>query len=309
MKFTNILNSSDFIFSEGSVIERLKRDYSIDTYENLGNAPMILEEKGKKILERIYRDYIETTLEKNIPFIILTPTWLANYEKIKNAGLEKESLNLRCYEFLDDIRNSYGDYSKKILIGGLIGCKGNAYNPEEALPSDEAYEFHFPQISELSNAGVDFLIASTLPALSEALGIAKVMQSTNHPFILSFVVRPSGNLLDGSRIIEAFQQIDRHINSNSAYFMFNCVHPVNLDSALSDYNCYPDNITSRILGLQANASLKSPEELEDLENLDSEDPGRWADQMLSVGRKYQLKILGGCCGTDERHIREMVINI
>jgi homocysteine S-methyltransferase len=61
--------------------------------------------------------------------------------------------------------------------------------------------------------------------------------------------------------------------------------------------------------LQANTSAKSPEELDGLESLDSEAPAPFAAAMLDVRRQFGAKILGGCCGSDERHIEAIAAMI
>jgi S-methylmethionine-dependent homocysteine/selenocysteine methylase len=70
-------------------------------------------------------------------------------------------------ERLRGIREEYGEYSRKIYIGGLIGTKGDAYNPDESLSTAEAKSFHRFQVEKLTKAGVDFLIAQTLPAMAK----------------------------------------------------------------------------------------------------------------------------------------------
>ena len=105
----------------------------------------------------------------------LTPTWRANPERIKLAGYEEKNVNVDCVNFLTEIRKRDEFKGVNISIGGIVGCKGDAYNSKEALTSEDAYTFHKPQINELSKAHVDFLFATTLPASSEALGIAKAM--------------------------------------------------------------------------------------------------------------------------------------
>ncbi|MEL6151096.1 MAG: homocysteine S-methyltransferase family protein, partial [Chloroflexota bacterium] len=62
----------------------------------------------------------------------------------------------------------------------------------------------------------------------------------------------------------------------------------------------------RIRGLRANASTMSHAELDEAEELDAGDP-------VDLGHRYNLlkdrlpnlTVLGGCCGTDHRHIEEI----
>lgn len=139
---------------------------------------MIYDDTGKLILEKSYNQYISVAYKFDLPIIILTPTWRANPERLNLAGFKNKNVNADCFRFLSKIRNNYGNYSKKIFIGGLIRCKDDAYKTEEALSSEEAYIFHKSQVKFLTEAGVDFLIATGLPLFSEALGIARVMEKS-----------------------------------------------------------------------------------------------------------------------------------
>ena len=102
------------------------------------------------------------------------------------------------FGFLDALRKSYGGYSEKVVICGLMSCRGDAYNPGDALAVDEALEFHAWQAEKLADTGVDFLLAATLSAFSEATGLALALAATAKPYVLSFVVRPEGTMLEGT---------------------------------------------------------------------------------------------------------------
>jgi methionine synthase I (cobalamin-dependent) len=65
-------------------------------------------------------------------------------------------------------------------------------------------------------------------------------------------------------------------------------------------------LQKRLFGIQANSSSKRPEELDELEELDADTPANWAKGMVDLNKKYNLKILGGCCGTDAEFISSVV---
>lgn len=306
MNFPQCLKESPIIITEGSVVERLRRDslFSLDPY--IANAGFIYKSEQKAALKKIYTEYIEIGRKKNLPIILFTPTWRANPERLKLAGLDKKDVNGDCYRFLDEIRKEYGLYASRIFIGGLMGCKGDAYKPGEALGSDDAAIFHQTQSHALAQAGVDFLFAATLPAFSEALGMAKAMSKTGIPYILSFVVRAEGTLLDGTPLHEAIVKIDSSILPKPLGFMVNCVHPSVFQQAISSEENSSEFVRQRILGLQANTSKKRPEELDGSAALDTEDPEVFGELMNGLNKKFGMKILGGCCGTDEKHIEAIV---
>lgn len=306
MDFIETVNQCPLIITEGAVVERIHREspFSLDPY--LANASFIYEPKKQQFLKNIYKQYVDAVKPSNLPMILLTPTWRANRERIKLAGLSDRNVNADCVDFLSQIRDEYGYYSKQIFIGGLIGCKGDSYKPEQALNHNAAAEFHGFQVEALKTAGVDFLIASTLPSVSEAMGIAEVMSQTEKPYILSFVIRSNGTLLDGTLLFDAVSIIDSSTKSKPLGYMINCVHPTVFQEAFTFLLTSNNMFRGRILGLQANTSPKSPEELDGLEELETEEPGNFACLMASLHTDLGLKILGGCCGTDYRHIDALV---
>jgi homocysteine S-methyltransferase len=218
--------------------------------------------------------------------------------------LADRDVNADAVRFLSTIRRSYGDFAERVLIGGLMGCAGDAYRPDEALPENRAAELHLPQARALSEGGADFLMAATLPAADEAAGIAAAMSGCDVPCVPSFIIRPTGTLLDGTPLGEAVSRIDDATVPTPLGYMVNCTHPAVYTEAVDRELCRSPELARRLLGLQANASALSPEELDGLHRLDEAGaPEAFAEAMLGVRRRFGVKILGGCCGTDGRHIR------
>ncbi|MBI5476799.1 MAG: homocysteine S-methyltransferase family protein [Ignavibacteriales bacterium] len=302
----SIISSSPLMLTEGSVIERLRREYRYELHPHILNANCIYDPKGKNILEEIYLQYISIGKKKNIPLILFTPTWRANPERLGKSGLMLKDVNGENFRFIDSLRSKQGAYAEKILIGGLTGCKGDAYKPEEALSVDDAFHFHQTQTRALANAGVDFLFATTLPAFTEAFGIAKAMALTAVPYIISFVVYAEGTLLDGTPLKSAIEQIDKQVTPKPFGYFINCVHPTVFEQAINNSKNSSAFVRGRILGLQANTSSKRPEELDGSVELISEEPEQFASSMVLLNKKYGIKILGGCCGTNDKHIESIM---
>ena len=306
MIFNEAVNFFPHIITEGSIIERLKREFNYPLDNVLSNALMIYDEAGKVLLEKIYREYLNIAELSDLPIMLLTPTWRTNKERTLKASIDMKTINTDAFLFVDKIRKSYGSFSEKIYIGGLTGCKGDAYKPEEALSENEAYHFHKEQMQILADAGVDFLFASTLPALTEAIGITKAMNETKKDYVISFVIRDNGKLLDGTLLTDAIKIIDDSVSTPPLFYLTNCIHPDVLHKSFLNLKDEEDILRKRLFGIQANASSKSPEELDTLEELDADSPANWARGMVDLNKKYNLKILGGCCGTDARFISSVV---
>ena len=306
MSFDDVVREAPAIITEGAVIERIRREQSAPLDPHILNAGLIYDESGEMQLKKIYKQYIDVGCKYNLPFMVLTPTWKAGRDRLLAAGFGDESdVNGDCVRFLASIRVEYDKYAEKILIGGLFGCKGDAYVPEETLGVEEAENYHSFQVAALSAAGIDFIIVSTLPAKPEAIGIAKAASKSNLPYIISFVVRADGALLDGTPLSTVISLIDLEVDPKPYCYMLNCVHPTVYEKVMESQGKEYSIVRERLLGLQANTSTMSPEELEGLEYLDAESPESLAEKIVKLHKSYGAKILGGCCGTNHHHIEQI----
>lgn len=212
-----------------------------------------------------------------------TPTWRASRERIDAAGYSGVDVNGDNVRFLDALRKSYGGYAQEVIICGLMSCRGDAYNPAEALGVDESLEFHTWQAGKLAGTGVDFLLAATLPAVSEATGLAMALAATAKPYVLSFVVRPEGTLLDGAPLKSAIATIDAAVTPGPLAYLINCTHVSFAASALMHETNSSTLVRHRIIGLLANTAALSPEELNDNSSLVEEDPEIGSRNLRPIG--------------------------
>ncbi len=298
MDLTSLLKSESLILGEGSIYELLRRHPEVEFDAEIAHGGLIYNSFFSEVLEKIVREYFDIAIAHQYPMVISAATWRCNRERLENSGFPEKSVNQDNIAFLRRIKESYSPQSQPILIGGTIGPKGDAYKPEEAPDQKEAEEFHFYQVDALASARPDFIQAATLPALGEAMGMAKVMAQTGLPYIISFVVTKDGTLLDGTLLAEAIHAIDDNSSEATARFAVNCVHPSVLHSAL-DKN---PSIQNRIIGFHGNTSPRSVDELVDLEELETEDPDSFAAAISNLVTNYPIPIIGGCCGTNPAHI-------
>ncbi len=300
-----LIEDSNTILGEGAVIERLRRDSSFELDPHIVNSAFIYDEHKRAAMEKIYRGYMDTGHEYDLPLILSTPTWRASRSRIKDAGYDAYDVNADNYRFLDELRKGYGDYGNKIIICGLMSCKGDAYTPEDALSLDDAREFHMWQAEKLAGAGVDFTLAATLPALDEAKGLAFALAAAGSPYVISFVARPEGTMLDGTPLKRAIAEIDSAVSPKPLAFMLNCTHASFAKAALMHETNSSPMVRERIIGLFANTAALSPEDLNNSAELVEEDPEIFGKSVAALNRIPGLKMLGGCCGTDDRHIRAL----
>jgi homocysteine S-methyltransferase len=122
------------------------------------------------------------------------------------------------------------------------------------------------------------------------------------PVVLSFTVETDGRLPTGQPLGEAIEQVDAETGGAPAYFMVNCAHPTHFEHVLES-----GAWRERIRGVRANASRMSHAELDEAEELDAGDPDELAGGYERLrARLPNLTVLGGCCGTDHRHVRAVV---
>lgn len=303
--FQDFLATYPVILGEGAVIERLRRSAGVKLDAHVVNSALIYNDEGRSALEAICCQYLEIGQRYNLPLLLSTPTWRAGRDRIAAAGLEGFDLNGDNFRFLAALRDRYGDYANKVTICGLMSCRGDAYKPEEAMTAYAATEFHAWQAEALASAGVDFLLAATLPALSEAIGLARAQAATGLSYIISFVARPEGTLLDGTPLREAIATIDAAVSPQPLAYMINCTHASIFRNAMLHKGNSSLLVRERVIGLLANTAALSPEELDARPDLAEEAPDTFGRAVSALYSELNMKVLGGCCGTDERHIESL----
>lgn len=305
ISFKEFFDQVPCILGEGAVIERLRRDIGLELDPYLVNSAFIYEDAKRAALEGIYRQYLDIGREFGLPLLLSTPTWRASRERIGAAGLAGVDVNGDNTRFLRALLKRYGTYAQRVVLCGLLSCHGDAYRPGDALGVEEARKIHAWQAGKLAASGVDLLLAATLPALSEATGLAFALAETGKPYLISFVVRPEGTLLDGTPLKDALAAIDAAVTARPQAYLVNCTHASFARSALMHPTNSSDFVRQRVVGLLANTAALSPEELDESTGLIEEEPGTFGSSMAALKRELGLKILGGCCGTDQRHIRSL----
>jgi S-methylmethionine-dependent homocysteine/selenocysteine methylase len=282
---------------EAAIVERLRRSADIELDPVLVNAPLIYTQAGQKALAGIYQGYIDIALAANVPFLMCTPTWRTNRDRVSATKI-KSGINIDAVHFLQQLRDSQKAGRENIKIGGLIGCKNDCYLPDEALSAGQAEQFHTWQIEQLKQGGVDFIIAETLPSVDEATGIAKALERSGLPYFMSFVISRHGRVLDGTSLDIAIKTIDANTQRQPLGYMINCAYPSFLNASAQ-----PPAVFERLTGYLANASSKDHCDLDGAQELLMESVSDWGELMLSLNKLHGVKILGGCCGTNEQHLQ------
>jgi homocysteine S-methyltransferase len=304
-EFLQTLKDAPVLLTEGSIYERLRRREGFRFDPALAHAAGVFDPPSRSILEQIHREYIEIGRAHGLPSVTLADTWRANRDRIAASPFAHLDVNAECVRLMTGLREEISTPSSPVFVGGMLGPKGDAYSPHEALGASAAESFHSYQVDKLAATGLDFLKAATVPSTSEAIGLARAMSAAKLPYFVSFVIRPDGSVLDGTPLDEAFDCIDQEVATPPTGYYVNCVHPTVLLRALGRLQAsprYPDLI-DRLVGFQANTSARSPEELDLLEEIETEEPRRYAGLLREVHERHGLKVLGGCCGSGPEHMR------
>ncbi len=301
MDYVNCIKNKRAVLMEGALGERLKREYGLSPDDHVAWAKLVYDENGRAALKELWQQYINIATRYELPFLATTPTRRANRERVAWSGGDS-SIILDNVAFLREIQRASGI---EMYVGGLMGCKGDAYTGDNALPQKEAQAFHTWQCDLFCKAGVDFLFAGIMPTLPEAKGMAQAMSQTGLPYLISFTIQKDGKLVDGTTIAQAIADIDALACAKPVCYMTNCVHPSIVYEALSQPFNQNYTVRNRFLGIQANTSPLSYAELDNSSDLKCSEPLPFAEELLLLRDISNIKIFGGCCGTDSRHIEQI----
>ena len=266
---------------------------------------LLKDEAGAAAIRAYYQPYIEIAREHGAGFILEAPTWRASRDWARRLGYSTDSLaaaNRRAIALMEELRAEYEGLVSPIVISGCIGPRGDAYAPAELMSAREAEEYHGEQLETLAATAADMATALTLTYAEEAVGIAGAAAAVALPVAISFTVETDGRLPSGQPLGDAIERVDAEAGSAPVYYMVNCAHPAHFTEVLAD----GDGWLERLLGVRANASMRSHEELDEAEDLDDGDPVDLGARHRELARRLpHLRVVGGCCGTDHRHVAEI----
>lgn len=263
---------------------------------------LLASEEGREALRDYYREYIEIARRNGVGFTLDTPTWRASADWGRELGYSPEELaaaNRKAVEMAREIRDAEETETTPIAICGTLGPRGDAYSPDSLMSAEEAAEYHSQQIELFTAAGVDMIGVYTLAYAAEGLGIAQAAAVAGVPSVISFTLETDGRLPSGEALGDAIELVDQETGGAPAYFMINCAHPSHFAAVVEGAGPWRE----RVGGIRANASRRSHQELDEASELDAGNPGELATEYVELRRSLPaLRVLGGCCGTDARHV-------
>jgi S-methylmethionine-dependent homocysteine/selenocysteine methylase len=262
--------------------------------------PLLEDVRARGTIRRYFDDFLELADARGLPFVLDTVTWRANPDWGARLGYDARRLtavNHRAVEFAQSI----GAHGERVLVNGVVGPRGDGYVAGEQMSAGEAAAYHSRQITARSEAGAERITALTLTYPDEAIGVVQAACEAGVPVVAAFTVETDGRLPDGTPLARAIEQVDEATDGAAEFFMVNCAHPTHIARALDD-----SPALGRVGGLRVNASALSHAELDEASELDDGDPRALARDNATLRTQLPgIRLLGGCCGTDVRHVTEI----
>ena len=264
---------------------------------------LLADPKGRDLLTEYYDGYAAIAAAAGAGLLLETPTWRANHDWGARLGVGADGLagaNAAAVALVADLARQYADTVPEVVLAGMVGPRGDGYVPGEAMDPWQARDYHLPQARVFADEGADLLTALTLTTADEAIGVVLAGRESGLPVSVGFTVETDGRLPDGTTLRAAVEGVDDV--SPPDWFVVNCAHPSHVAAALADAGPWVE----RIGGTRVNASARRHAELDAADELDEGDPVALARDQAGLAELLPaLRVVGGCCGTDARHVAAM----
>lgn len=293
--------AADIFLTDGGLETTLVFNEGLDLPE-FASFPLLDSAEGREVLTRALEEYVRVAASDEVGIILETPTWRASPDWVAALGHEPDDVvrfNRDAVALVLELRERFETAATPVVISGNVGPRADAYAPEELMSVEEAKAYHARQVSVFADSEADLVTALTITNIPEAIGIAKAAEDADVPVVISFTVETDGTLPVGDSLRSAIEQVDAATGGQVLYYMVNCAHPTHFTHVFDGDSAWE----RRIRGVRANASTLSHEELDEAEELDDGDPTQLAAEYAGLRTLLpELVVVGGCCGTDHRHV-------
>ena len=263
---------------------------------------LLKNEAGTDLLRSYYQRYAAIAAEHGLGMVLEAPTWRASREWGAKLGYDAAALdaaNRKAIDLMCEIRAEFEAPEQPMIVSGNLGPRGDGYRPDARMSISEAHHYHAPQIETFAQTAADMVAVFTMNYVEEAAGVAQAARAAKMPLAISFTLETDGRLPSGDSLGDAIARTDDASDAHAAYYMINCAHPTHFSRMLEDAGPW----AARIRGLRANASRRSHAELDESPDLDAGNPDELGGQYRALRPLLtNLAVVGGCCGTDDRHI-------
>jgi len=296
-----------FYLSEGGTETELLYKHGIEL-PHFAVFPLLENPTAVSTMKQMFRSYLDVVAKHKICALMGGLDYRASPDWGKLLGYSASSLsdaNIQSIEFLRDIAKEYRSEIPDILIQGLIGPRGDAYERNESITENEAEDYHSVQLETLKAANVDLALAITFNNIAESVGIARAAANIGQPLAISLSLDNTSRLNSGPSLAEAITTIDKVTDQTPEFYSINCSHPVEYEPAIE-----PGDWIHRVRGVRPNASKMEKLALCQIGHLEDGDPVELGEQCGDLARRYpHMDIWGGCCGTWDSHLDQIAKNI
>ena len=263
---------------------------------------LLKDDAGFERLRDYFRRYAGIARDQGMGLVLEAPTWRANPDWAARLGYDAVALadaNRKAIGLMLEVRDAFETAQSPMPISGNLGPRGDGYRVDARMTVEEARAYHAPQIKTFAQTDADLVAAFTMTYVEEAIGIVLAARDAQMPVVISFTLETDGKLPSGDTLQRAIERTDAETGGYPAYFMINCAHPTHFERELKHGGAW----TQRIRGLRANASKRSHAELDESTDLDAGNPVELGHAYRALGKLLpKLRVIGGCCGTDHRHV-------
>lgn len=263
---------------------------------------LLKDEPGFERLRGYFARYARIARDQRTGLVLEAPTWRANPDWASRLGYDAAALadaNRKAIGLLLEVRAVYETPESPMVISGNLGPRGDGYRADSRMGATEARNYHRAQIETFAQTDADMVAAFTMTYVEEAVGIVLAARDADIPVAISFTLETDGRLPSGDTLAGAIERTDAETAGYAAYYMINCAHPTHFERELRAGGSW----RARIGGLRANASQRSHAELDESTDLDAGDPHQLGHEYRALaGLLPALRVVGGCCGTDHRHV-------
>jgi len=296
-----IAQARPFLLTDGGIETTLIYD-DAQELPHFAAFHLLATPQGRAALSRYYERYIALAQRLRVGFILESPTWRSSADWGDRLGYSKADLaaaNRAAIALMHELRDRHHTREAPMLVSGCVGPRGDGYIAADLMRPEVAEAYHAEQIRVMAAAGAEVISAITMTNSPEAIGVARAAKAVGKASVISFTVETDGRLPSGETLDDAIAAVDTATHAAPGYYMINCAHPTHFAATLA----LGETWTARIGGIRANASCKSHAELNAATELDRGDAPALAQQYSELRRKLpQIRVIGGCCGTDHRHV-------
>jgi homocysteine S-methyltransferase len=302
-----LVRSGTPILGEASTGTRLHLQSPLATDEELGLVPLVNDALGVAAVRAVSAGYVATAAEFGLPIVIDAPTWWARPDRLAAAGIkgiDAADLLRRSAELLLPVRDRFSN----AYVSASLGPSIDGYHARD-VDRDAAIEFHRWQVEHVATTGVDFLLAATFSSASDLEAIAYALAQSGRPYVLGPVVTETGRLLDDTPLHEVIDHIESTVAAPPMFWAICCTHPDIAAQAMNVIRDKDSHAHARVQQLKGNGSAASVEERDAADQVLCDEPETWATAAMRLRDDHDLAIIGGCCGTDDRHLLSLAIRL